>query len=134
MSTIPDGNDRTYFVRLIQLIRDANQRCSKASEDWNRANDEFNDWYRRQFPGKLSWKMGSLDPTPKDPLHYVQVKEKNLRMIDAEANWSHWQREVVRLAAALQAEVNVRELLGMAEPASHPTIPTQWKGWTSAER
>lgn len=121
-------NDRRYFIRLIQLIRDANQRCSKASEAWNRANDEFNIWYRHQFPQMVSWKLGDVDGIPTDPLHYAKIKKENLALNDAEAEWSHWQREVVRLTAALQAEQVVRELLG------HPIIPVQWNGPEHAVR
>jgi hypothetical protein len=98
-----DDRWRRYVIRLGVLIREATQTCSAKSEAWNRLNDEFNDWYSRQFPG------------PRDIVHYVALKKANLGLQDAEAGWSHWEREVVRLTAALNAEKILKEILDAAQ-------------------
>jgi hypothetical protein len=111
------GTDRRYFIALIKLIRQATQKCSAASEDWNRRNDEFNDWYKRQFPPRMIHSPVKEDWIPEDPVHYTDLKKKNIGLMDAEATWSHWEREVTRLTSALQAEVNIRQLLSGVEDA-----------------
>lgn len=111
MSVQPNITDRRYFLQLIELIREATQKCSEKSAQWNALNDEFNDHYKRQYPGRMILSDRSGAWVPVDPVHYSQGKKVNLPLADAEAGWSHWEREVKRLSAALEAEYTVRKLL-----------------------
>lgn len=113
-----NDKEKRYCIELIRLIRDATQRASAASAQWNKVNDEFNGWYRRQFSSQMATSPVNGEFTPEDPVHYVGIKQKNLALNDAEATWSHWEREVRRLAAALSAEVQIRQLMGLTDTAT----------------
>jgi deoxycytidine triphosphate deaminase len=69
------GTDRRYFIALIKLIRQATQKCSAASEDWNRRNDEFNNWYKRQFPARMMHVSERAEWIPEDPVHDTELYE-----------------------------------------------------------
>lgn len=114
-------NGRRYIIRLGVLVREATQKCSAASEDWNRLNDEFNVWYSRQFPG------------PRDSVNYVKIKKENLALQDAENAWSHWQREVLRLAAAIQVEKDLIDLLGQNVITGEVDIPRMREAYNAAQ-
>jgi len=117
---ILDDKTRRYYSRLGVLLREATLKCSAASEDWNVRNDEFNDHYRRQYPDKIL-KNGK----PSDPLHYVRGKKENLTLQDAENTWSHWEREVVRLSAAIEGGWALMQMMMLGRDDSgmplHPT-------------
>lgn len=112
-----NDSTRRYILRLVDLTREATQKCSAKSEDWNVLNDEFNDHYRRQYPEKMVVSPKTGEWIPEDPLHYSQGKKANLPLADAEAGWSHWQREVERLAAALDVEYKARVMLSWGTDA-----------------
>lgn len=116
-----DENTRRYYVRLGTLLREATLKCSRASERWNAANEEFNDWYRRQFPDN----MNPIDGAPADPVHYTDIKQKNLGLNDAEAEWSHWEREAVRLSAAIQGGWALMQMLDKDVQERHAEIIAQ---------
>jgi hypothetical protein len=104
--------ERAYMLELIRLIREATQRCSAASAQWNKLNDEFNMWYDRQYPDLVKKRpFPATGSVRLDPLHYLNTKAPNVPMKAANEDWSHWEREVQRLAAALQAENTIREML-----------------------
>ena len=108
--------DRAYIIKLLKLIREATQKCSAASESWNKANDEFNDWYRRMFPG------------PREIKNYTDIKSKNLTLAAAFDEWHFWQREVLRLSAALEAEKTARDLWERWHVGGqdNPEAPGEW--------
>lgn len=108
---------RRYVIRLADLTREATQKCSAASEEWNVLNEEFNSHYRRQYPDRMVMSPRTGEWIPSDPLHYSQGKKANLPLADAEAGWSHWQREVERLAAAMNTEFTARTMLAWGTDA-----------------
>lgn len=103
--------EREYILRLNKFLREATQRCSAASDTWARRNDEFNGWYRRQFPDRMAQSNVNSEWVPVDPVHYANLKKSNMGLLDAESDWSHWQREVLRLAAAIQGQLHTHQLL-----------------------
>lgn len=129
-----NDNEKRYCIELIKLIRDATQRASAASTQWNKINDEFNNWYHRQFPNKIATSPITQIYIPADPVHYVGIKQKNIALNDAEATWSHWEREVQRLAAALSAEVQIRQLMGLADTATEASDLSQGEAVSGATR
>lgn len=117
--------EREYILKLNRLLREATQKCSAASDTWNRRNDEFNTWYAIQFPGKMGWSEIDEKVIPSDSVHYVGLKKPNLGLQDAENSWYHWQREVMRLAAAIQGQIQTHQLLDDEEADD---VPIQRKG------
>lgn len=92
---------RGYIRELVIQIRNATQEASKYSQQWNDLNDEWNAWYVANFQTTIAMA---------DPVHYTNTKKVNIPLAAAFDTWSFWQREAMRLTAALEAEKAAREM------------------------
>jgi hypothetical protein len=92
--------ERRYLDGLWRDLRNATHQANTASAEWNRRNDELND-----LADRSGW----------DDQKTVRVKGANQLLNDAFSGWNFWQQEVRRLAAAVQAEHALRELMGLVD-------------------
>ncbi|PZF98517.1 hypothetical protein [Micromonospora deserti] len=94
------ADERTYLDDLWRKLRHATHQTNTASARWNKVNDELTSLAERS-----DW----------DDLKTDRVKAVNLRLNGAYAAWNFWQQEARRLAAAIQAERALRELMGVVD-------------------
>lgn len=108
--------EQQYYDGLWRQVREATRKMRRASQQWDKINDEVNDWMDRMADRHPAGRDNPEKNPYLDSVGRADIRVTSMALQDAYATWQFWAQSVVALTAALQAEETAQRLLGVGDP------------------